>query len=73
MFLRAHQYAENARIAVRHVRRDAMDTLKKLEKDGELGQDESRGQADDVQKTTDSFVERIDGLLAKKEEEILQV
>ncbi|MEL6202996.1 MAG: ribosome recycling factor [Pseudomonadota bacterium] len=69
----AHQYAENARIAVRHVRRDAMDTLKKLEKDGDLGQDDSRGQADDVQKTTDSFVERIDGLLAKKEEEILQV
>ncbi|MEO0542554.1 MAG: ribosome recycling factor [Pseudomonadota bacterium] len=69
----AHQYAENARIAVRHVRRDAMDTLKKLEKDGDLGQDESRGKADSVQKATDSFIERIDGLLGKKEEEILQV
>ncbi|MEN0001567.1 MAG: ribosome recycling factor [Pseudomonadota bacterium] len=69
----AHQYAENARIAVRHVRRDGMDTLKKLEKDGELGQDESRGESDLVQKTTDKFIERIDGLLAKKEEEILQV
>ena len=67
----AHQYAENARIAVRHVRRDAMDTLKKLEKDGDLGQDDSRSQADTVQKTTDAFIERIDDLLTKKEEEIL--
>ncbi|MEO1702062.1 MAG: ribosome recycling factor [Pseudomonadota bacterium] len=69
----AHQYAENARIAVRHVRRDAMDTLKKLEKDGDLGQDDSRSQADTVQKTTDGFIDRIDSLLTKKEEEILQV
>lgn len=69
----AHQYAENARIAVRHVRRDGMDTLKKLEKDGDLGQDESRAESDSVQQTTDTFIKRIDELLASKEEEILQV
>lgn len=69
----AHQYAENARIAVRHVRRDGMETLKKLEKDGEIGQDESRSQSEAVQKKTDHYIGRIDELLAEKETEILQV
>lgn len=69
----ANQYAENARIAVRHVRRDGMETLKQLEKDGELGQDESRAESDTVQKQTDEFIGRIDTLLAEKEQEILQV
>ena len=69
----AHQYAENARIAVRHVRRDGMETLKKLEKDGEIGQDEGRAQSEAVQKKTDQHIARIDELLADKESEILQV
>lgn len=69
----AHQYAENARIAVRHVRRDGMEVLKKLEKDGDFGQDESRSESEAVQKQTDEFIDRIDSLLAEKEEEILQV
>ena len=69
----AHQYAENARIAVRHVRRDGMEALKKLEKDGEIGQDEGRTQSETVQKRTDQFIARIDELLAEKEAEILQV
>lgn len=69
----AHQYAENARIAVRHVRRDGMDSLKKLEKDGEIGQDESRSESDEVQSQTDKFIARIDEMLADKEAEILQV
>ncbi|QBK30670.1 ribosome recycling factor [Roseitalea porphyridii] len=69
----AHQYAENARIAVRHVRRDGMETLKKLEKDGEIGQDESRSQSEAVQKKTDHYIGRIDELLAEKETEVLQV
>ncbi|GAB4354503.1 MAG: ribosome recycling factor [Oricola sp.] len=69
----AHQYAENARIAVRHVRRDGMDTLKRLEKDGEISQDESRDKADDVQKQTDQTIAAIDSLLAEKEKEIMQV
>lgn len=69
----AHQYAENARIAVRHVRRDGMDTLKRLEKDGEISQDESRDEADEVQKQTDQTIAAIDSLLAEKEQEIMQV
>src|SRR3569623_278885 len=52
----AHNYAEQARVAVRHVRRDGMDLLKKLEKDGDMSQDDGRVQADQVQKATDNDV-----------------
>jgi ribosome recycling factor len=69
----AHNYAEQARVAVRHVRRDGMDLLKKLEKDGDIGQDESRSLADQVQKVTDQSVSEIDGILSVKEQEIMQV
>jgi ribosome recycling factor len=69
----AHKYAEEARVAVRHVRRDGMDLLKKLEKDGDLGQDESRSHGEQVQKATDAAVNEIDGILAVKEQEIMQV
>ena len=69
----AHNYAENARVAARHVRRDGMDALKKAEKDGDIGQDDQRAQSDRVQKLTDETINAIDGLLAEKEAEILQV
>jgi ribosome recycling factor len=69
----AHNYAEQARVAVRHVRRDGMDLLKKLEKDGSLSEDDSRKQSDLVQKATDSAVAEIDALVAVKEKEIMQV
>lgn len=69
----AHNYAENARVAVRHVRRDGMDTLKKAEKDGVISEDEHRRQADQVQKLTDDTIAAIDGFLTEKEKEILQV
>lgn len=69
----AHKYAEQGRVAVRNVRRDAMDQLKKLEKDGEISQDEHRGLSDQVQKLTDEHIKRIDEALATKEKEILQV
>lgn len=69
----AHNYAEQARVAVRHIRRDGMDLLKKLEKDGELGQDESRKHGEQVQAATDAAVADIDGILAVKEQEIMQV
>ena len=69
----AQQYSESARVAARHVRRDGMDTLKKLEKDGELGQDEVRQQSDKVQKLTDDTISDIDRLLSEKETEIMQV
>jgi ribosome recycling factor len=69
----AHKYAEQAKVAVRNVRRDGIDRLRKLEKDGEISQDEQRAWADDLQKLTDAAVGRIDKALAEKEQEILQV
>ena len=69
----AHDYAEKAKVAVRHVRRDGMDDLKKAEKDGEIGQDISRSQSERVQKMTDETISEIDRLLAEKEKEIMQV
>jgi ribosome recycling factor len=69
----SHTYAENARVAVRHVRRDGMETLKKAEKDGDISEDDQRKQADQVQKLTDDTISIIDSLLAEKETEIMQV
>lgn len=69
----AHTYAENARVAVRHVRRDGMDTLKRAQKDGDLSEDEQRVQSDRLQKLTDDTIGSIDGLLNTKETEIMQV
>ena len=69
----AHQYAESARVAIRHVRRDGLDSLKKYEKDGHLGQDESRALADRVQKMTDEFIADAERLLVQKEGEIMQI
>lgn len=69
----AHEYAEKAKVAIRHVRRDGMDGLKKAEKDGALGQDEVRAKSDRVQKMTDESISDIDRLLIDKEKEIMQV
>lgn len=69
----AGKYAEHARVAVRNVRRDAMDHLKKLEKDGDISEDEQKKLADSVQKATDEHVKKIDDALKHKEEEITQV
>jgi len=69
----AHKYAEQARIAVRHVRRDGMDKLKRLEKDHEIGKDESHDQGEEIQKMTDRHIASIDELMASKEQEIVQV
>lgn len=69
----AHEYAEKAKVAARHVRRDGMDSLKKAEKDGSMGQDESRSTSDKVQKLTDDTISEIDRLLQDKEKEIMQV
>jgi len=66
----ASKYAENARIAVRNVRRDGNDHLKKLEKDGDISQDEQKRHANDVQSATDDVIKEIDELLATKEAEI---
>ncbi|PKP83565.1 MAG: ribosome recycling factor [Alphaproteobacteria bacterium HGW-Alphaproteobacteria-18] len=69
----AGKYAEAARVAVRNVRRDGMDDLKKAEKDGEISEDRHRSLAEEVQKLTDMFVKRVDEALKAKEAEIMQV
>jgi ribosome recycling factor len=69
----AHQYAEKARVAVRNVRRDGMEHLKKMEKDHLIGQDDHRKKHDEVQKLTDQTIKEIDALLEHKEAEIMQV
>lgn len=69
----AGKYAEQGRVAIRNVRRDGNDTLKKMEKDGEISEDEHREYHDDIQKLTDGFISDIDTALQTKEEEIMQV
>src|SRR5437588_4369033 len=69
----AHKYAETAKVAVRHVRRDGLDTVKKLEKNHEISEDDQERLANDVQKATDGMISEIDQLLAAKEKEILTV
>jgi ribosome recycling factor len=64
--------AENAKIAVRNIRRDAIDSLKKAEKDGELTKDDLHHYEEEVQKLTDASVKAIDKLSAEKEKEILE-
>ena len=69
----AHKYAEEARVAVRHVRRDGIDMLKKLVKDKVLSEDDQKRHEGEVQKATDKAVADIDQSLAAKEKEIMQV
>ncbi len=67
------KYAEQSRIAVRNVRRDGMDTIKRLEKDHEMSQDEQKSYSEQIQKLTDEMVKEIDHLTEVKEKEIMQV
>ncbi len=69
----AHKYTEQARVAVRHVRRDGLDLLKKAEGDGGMSKDDSSRLAEQIQKLTDQTIAEIDQLLATKEAEITQV
>ena len=69
----AHKYAEGARVAVRHVRRDGLEVLKKLEKDHTISEDDHKRQADLVQKATGSAIHDVDAALAVKEKEIMTV
>ncbi|WP_208111960.1 ribosome recycling factor [Zavarzinia compransoris] len=69
----ASKYTEQARVAVRNVRRDGMDQLKKLEKDSKISEDDHKIYADEVQDMTDKAIAVIDAALASKEKEILQV
>ena len=69
----AGKYSEQARVSVRNVRRDGMDSLKKLEKDGHLPEDDVKKHEKEVQGITDETIKKIDDLLAAKEKEIIQV
>jgi ribosome recycling factor len=69
----ASKYAEQARVAIRNVRRDGMEVLKKLEKDHKIGQDEHHDKGDELQKVTDAHIKEIDQILHGKEQEIMQV
>jgi ribosome recycling factor len=69
----AAKYSEQARIAVRNVRRDGIDSLKKMEKDGDITQDDHRRIQAEVQSLTDDFIRKIDDAMAQKDREILQV
>ena len=69
----AHKYTEAARVAVRHVRRDGLDVLKKLLKDHKISEDDEKRSSEQVQKVTDEMIGEVDKMLAGKEKEILTV
>ncbi len=69
----AAKYAEEGRVSIRNIRRDAIDTIRKLEKNTEISEDESRDQQDELQKLTNKFTVKIDELLAEKEKDISTV
>jgi len=69
----AHKYAEAAKVAVRHVRRDGLDVLKKLEKDHKISEDDGKRSSEQIQKATDDAIAELDRMLAAKEKEILTV
>lgn len=69
----AATYAEQAKVAVRNVRRDGMDKIKRAERDGDMGQDDQKLWAEEIQRLTDDIIGRIDEALAQKQKEIMQV
>jgi len=69
----AGKYAEQSRVAIRNVRRDGMDEIKKIEKDGTVGKDRAVDLSNEVQELTDDFIKKIDEMLSQKENEIRQV
>ncbi len=69
----AHKYGENTKISLRNIRRDGMDSLKKMEKDNDISKDEYHEYADEVQKLTDDFMKKIDVSVKNKEQEILTI
>ncbi|HGY5547790.1 MAG TPA: ribosome recycling factor, partial [Prochlorococcus sp.] len=69
----AAKYAEEGKVALRNIRRDAIDKVKKLEKEGERSEDQSRDEQDGIQKLTDKFITEIEKHLSEKEVDILKV
>ncbi|HLO85884.1 MAG TPA: ribosome recycling factor [Nostocaceae cyanobacterium] len=69
----AAKYAEEGKVAIRNIRRDALDSIRKQEKSAEISEDEARDQQDKLQKLTNKYIEKIDELLAEKEKDITTV
>ena len=69
----AGKYAEAARISVRNIRRDGMDGLKKMQKDGDITEDELKRESDQIQKLTDELIKKVDEMLAEKEKDIMVI
>ena len=69
----AGKYAEQSRVAIRNIRRDGMDEIKKIEKDGSVGKDRAVDLSNEVQELTDNYIKKIDEILSQKENEIRQV
>lgn len=69
----AGKYAEAARVAIRNIRRDGMDAIKKLEKDKVVSEDDAKRQSEEVQKTTDVFIKKVDEILSQKEKDVMKV
>ncbi len=69
----AHKYGENSKIALRNIRRDGMDVLKKMEKDQNLSKDEHHNQSEEIQKLTDDYISKVDSVIKSREEEILTI
>lgn len=69
----AHKYAENSKVAVRNIRRDGMEHAKKMEKDGEISEDDHKKLSDEIQKLTDKYISNVDNHLKTKEQEIMNI
>lgn len=67
----SHKYGENTKIALRNIRRDAMDLVKKNEKDGDISEDDGRRYSDEIQKITDKYIEKTEGMITTREKEIM--
>jgi len=70
---KAKAMGEKAKVAIRNIRKDANDKIKKLEKDKEITEDESKKAHDEVQKITDTYVDKVDSLVKEKEAELMKV
>ena len=69
----AAKYAEDAKVAIRNIRRDAMDSVKQMEKNGDIGEDEMKRLSDDVQNLTNEFTKKIETSLEAKQKDIIQI
>ena len=67
------KYAEDAKVAVRNIRRDAVDTVKKAQKKGEMTEDDQKKAEKDIQELTDKYIKKIDEMCAKKDKELMEI